>query len=74
MHVICRVDGRYVEVQVRTIYQDTVAQILEKMGDWFGRQIRYGEPPTDPDSPFTTNGTQTRQELFDNMLGLAWDF
>ena len=54
VHVICRVDGRWVEIQVRTIYQDTWAQVMELLGDQMGRQIRYGEAPNDPDSDVLT--------------------
>jgi hypothetical protein len=64
VHVICRVDGRSVEIQVRTLYQDTWAQLMEKMGDWYGRQIRYGEAPLDPSASV---GEGTRQELFDSL-------
>lgn len=38
----------HVEVQIRTRMQDQWAQIVERLGDRWGRQIRYGQPPTDP--------------------------
>jgi hypothetical protein len=31
--------------------QDTMANILERLGDQWGRQIRYGEEPTRSDAP-----------------------
>jgi Region found in RelA / SpoT proteins len=48
VHVIVNVDGRRVEIQVRTRMQDQWAQIVERLGDRWGRQIRYGEPPVEP--------------------------
>ena len=49
VHVIVRTQGCLVEVQVRTHMQDIWAQTVERLADTIGRQIRYGEPPTDPD-------------------------
>lgn len=51
VHLVVRLEGKLVEVQVRTQYQDIWAQVVEKLGDLWGRQIRYGEPPQDPDAP-----------------------
>jgi ppGpp synthetase/RelA/SpoT-type nucleotidyltranferase len=50
VHVIVRVQGCLVEVQVRTHLQDMWAQAVERLADVFGRQIRYGEPPIDADA------------------------
>jgi hypothetical protein len=49
VHLLVRRDERWVEIQVRTHMQDQWAQITESLGDAWGRQIRYGEPPVDPD-------------------------
>ena len=49
VHIIARVDGIPVEIQVRTVLQDTWANTMERFADIFGRQVRYGELPTDPD-------------------------
>jgi hypothetical protein len=49
VHVIVRSGRCAVEVQVRTRAQDLWAQSVERLGDVWGRQIRYGEPPNDPD-------------------------
>lgn len=45
IHVIVSVDGRCVEVQIRTTSQDLWANVFERIADLFGRGIRYGEPP-----------------------------
>ncbi|WP_338701041.1 RelA/SpoT domain-containing protein [Streptomyces sp. Q6] len=45
VHVIVSLDGRYVEVQLRTMGQDLWANVFERIADIFGRGIRYGEPP-----------------------------
>jgi ppGpp synthetase/RelA/SpoT-type nucleotidyltranferase len=42
VHVIVRIDGRPVEIQVRTDLQDGWAQLYERFGDQAGRAIRYG--------------------------------
>ena len=45
VHVIVAVDGRGVEIQVRTELQHLWAQVFERMADLLGRGIRYGLPP-----------------------------
>jgi ppGpp synthetase/RelA/SpoT-type nucleotidyltranferase len=49
VHLLVRRDERWVEIQVRTQMQDQWAQITESLGDTWGRQIRYGELPLEPD-------------------------
>ncbi|MFN8075442.1 MAG: RelA/SpoT domain-containing protein [Kineosporiaceae bacterium] len=48
VHVIVWIETLPVEVQVRTRYQDTWAQLMEAMGDVWGRGVRYGEGPDQP--------------------------
>lgn len=48
VHVVVRVDGFLVEVQVRTVWQDRWAQAMERLGDCWGRAIRYGGGPEQP--------------------------
>lgn len=43
VHLIARLDGVGVEIQVRTTLQDLWANIFEKIADYLGREIRYGE-------------------------------
>jgi ppGpp synthetase/RelA/SpoT-type nucleotidyltranferase len=49
VHVIVEVDQWFVEIQVRTALQNLWAQVFERLADRWGRGIRYGDPPIDPD-------------------------
>jgi ppGpp synthetase/RelA/SpoT-type nucleotidyltranferase len=66
VHVIVRTRGCLVEVQVRTELQDSWAQGMERLADIYGRQIRYGEPPTDADAEVAPG--MTRQEFVDSIM------
>ena len=68
VHVIVRVQGRPVEIQVRTRLQDLWAQIVERLADEWGRGIRYGEPPSEPARQL---GEMTRQKFIDSLMELA---
>jgi ppGpp synthetase/RelA/SpoT-type nucleotidyltranferase len=48
VHVIVSLDGVSIEIQVRTIPQHLWADVMERIADHLGRQIRYGQPPTPP--------------------------
>jgi ppGpp synthetase/RelA/SpoT-type nucleotidyltranferase len=50
VHVIVSVDRVPVEIQVRTELQDSWAQIVEDLGDRWGRGIRYGGEPEHADA------------------------
>jgi hypothetical protein len=50
VHVVTKLDGRWVEIQVRTQLQNKWAQIMENRASLWGRQIRYGGQPN-ADSP-----------------------
>jgi ppGpp synthetase/RelA/SpoT-type nucleotidyltranferase len=45
LHLIVRVRGVPLEIQVRTHYQHQWAEIFEAVADVLGRGIRYGDPP-----------------------------
>jgi hypothetical protein len=70
VHVVIFEDGLPVEVQVRTRLQDLWAQVVEQLGDIWGRGIRYGEAPPDPGTagpgPFAT-----RERLWKVVLMLS---
>jgi len=48
LHAIVSLDGVTIEIQVRTISQHLWADLMERLADRLGRQIRYGEPPIPP--------------------------
>jgi Region found in RelA / SpoT proteins len=68
VHVVVKVDGLPVEVQVRTAMQDRWAQIVERMADHWGRQIRYGLPP---DFPGERVGVTSRRFVVDLVQRLG---
>lgn len=47
-NIIPRIEGRRVEIQLRTHLQDTWANAVESIGDLWGRWVRYGLPPEGP--------------------------
>lgn len=49
VHVVVVIDGLPAEIQVRTELQDLWAQAYERLGDRWGRAIRYGGEPDDPE-------------------------
>jgi hypothetical protein len=51
VHVVVVIDGVPAEIQVRTELQDLWAQAYERLGDRWGRAIRYGGEPDQPDAP-----------------------
>jgi hypothetical protein len=69
VHIRVSLDQRFVEIQVRTMDQDQWAQAFEALGDRWGRQIRYGEPPDDPDRAVPGDGS--RLEFVRQMLSLS---
>lgn len=46
VHAIARAEQIHMEIQVRTLLQDEWAYAFESACDAWGRQIRYGEPPS----------------------------
>jgi ppGpp synthetase/RelA/SpoT-type nucleotidyltranferase len=70
VHVIVPVDGRLVEIQVRTLLQEWWAETVERLGDTWGRQIRYGEGPADPTRAIL-DGKQTRAVLWQQIQAAA---
>jgi Region found in RelA / SpoT proteins len=51
VHVIVFPENMPVEIQVRTDTQNGWAQFAESLGDMWGRGLRYGTGPDDPDAP-----------------------
>jgi Region found in RelA / SpoT proteins len=48
VHVVVSLDGVSIEVQVRTLLQHLWANLMERLADRLGRQIRYGGAPVPP--------------------------
>lgn len=71
LHVVVRVDALSVEIQLRTPMQDAWAQTTERLGDVWGRGIRYGEPPPDADRRLFDGDDTTRGDLWDIMLEVS---
>lgn len=74
VHVVVYEDGTPVEIQIRTKLQDTWAQITEKLGDAWGRGLRYGLGPEQPDLPVVFQGDEdvvTRGEVMEVVAELA---
>lgn len=51
MHVVAFVGRLPVEIQIRTDLQHRWAEIIERLGDQWGRGMRYGTGPEQPDRP-----------------------
>jgi Region found in RelA / SpoT proteins len=48
VHVLACADGVNIEIQIRTLAQHMWADLMERLADRLGRQIRYGGAPTAP--------------------------
>jgi ppGpp synthetase/RelA/SpoT-type nucleotidyltranferase len=71
VHIVATLERCRVEVQVRTNLQDLWAQVMEGFADGWGRQMRYGEPPDDPDRLLTSTNTFTRGDFYESLLRFA---
>lgn len=66
VHYVASVGDCRVEIQIRTVLQDLWAQVVETLGDRWGRGIRYGEQPPEPDRD--AGAGLTRQGVLDRLL------
>jgi|ERR1700678_866408 len=71
IHLVARIDGCPVEIQLRTLYQDTWAQVMESLGDSWGRAVRYGGEPDDPKVTVYDGSSVTRSELVHSWIGFS---
>jgi ppGpp synthetase/RelA/SpoT-type nucleotidyltranferase len=69
LHVEVESLGLPVEIQVRTFPQHRWAELTEKLGDLWGRGIRYGEPPEESDRLVV--GNTTRAEVWSTVTQLG---
>jgi Region found in RelA / SpoT proteins len=69
VHVVVFEEGTPVEIQIRTKIQDTWAQITEKLGDAWGRGLRYGLGPDQPELPVdpANPDSVTRGNVIDSL-------
>jgi ppGpp synthetase/RelA/SpoT-type nucleotidyltranferase len=67
-HVVVRVGRCACEIQVRTSQQHLWAEIVERLADRWGRQIRYGGQP---DEPGKETGNSTRREFWAAVLTVS---
>jgi hypothetical protein len=70
VHVIVSLDGITIEIQVRTLMQHVWADVMERLADRLGRQIRYGDAPTPPPGM----SIESAQTIINAMMNLstAW--
>lgn len=71
IHVVPKVGGCLVEIQIRTIYQNVWAQVMEKLADAYGRAIRYGGGPDAPDDPTSGDAGVTQGELVSGWITMS---
>jgi ppGpp synthetase/RelA/SpoT-type nucleotidyltranferase len=71
LHVVVFPEKIPVEIQIRTGLQDGWAQIVESLGDSWGRGIRYGSGPDDPDALNSNAPWLTRAQTMDILMELA---
>jgi hypothetical protein len=72
VHLIVRIDELLVEIQIRTEMQDSWAQIVERLGDRWGRDIRYGGDPESPDSLVRSGElVMSRRDTMDMLMQLG---
>lgn len=67
VHVVARIGRCSIEIQVRTRSQHLWAEVVERLGDRWGRDIRYGGEPAG--SAKTVAGSTTRREFWELVQG-----
>jgi ppGpp synthetase/RelA/SpoT-type nucleotidyltranferase len=67
VHVVVCIDDVSIEIQIRTSAQHLWANMMERLADRLGRQIRYGEPPVPPQGM----SQEDAQGLVDVMMNLS---
>lgn len=67
LHVVVWPEGRPVEIQIRTDVQHAWAELMEVLGDRWGREPRYGEPVVHADD----QERDRRQSVVDQLIAIA---
>ncbi len=68
VHVIVRIGRCNCEIQVRTSQQHLWAEVVERLADRWGRQIRYGAGPEDPTRSVSS---MTRGDFWNAVVRLS---
>ncbi len=68
VHVVVGIGRCWCEIQVRTVPQHLWAEIVERLADRWGRDIRYGGLPVDPGRRV---GEMTRRDLWGLIRGMS---
>lgn len=72
VHVIVQADGIPVEIQIRTEMEDSWAQIVERLGDRWGRGLRYGDGPDAADTEIRMGAlVTTRLAVVSTLMDLS---
>lgn len=72
VHIVTRIDDMPVEIQVRTALQDTWAQLVERLADRWGRDIRYGQEPQDPSASVLAGSRAcSRSQALSHLMKLS---
>jgi ppGpp synthetase/RelA/SpoT-type nucleotidyltranferase len=73
VHLIVHIDLMPLEIQIRTQMQDTWANIVERLADRWGRGIRYGQDPEDPEEgvPGRTRLAALRREVVTSLMEVS---
>ncbi|MBW4703679.1 hypothetical protein [Micromonospora sp. RL09-050-HVF-A] len=71
VHVVVFLEGLPVEVQVRTELQHMWAEATERLGDRWGRGLRYGLGPDEPDKSLFRSAAITRERFVELLQRLS---
>ena len=76
LHAAVSFDGVSIEIQIRTVAQHIWADLMERIADRLGRQIRYGDPPTPPKGGSNRDAAKFRRDaarIIKLMMDLSED-
>lgn len=72
VHLVVTIEELPVEIQIRTELQNSWAQIVERLADRWGRGIRYGEDPENPERIVRSGeSVYSRREFVTELMTLS---